>query len=137
MANPTLISTLKNFQFNDALNDFLSFSCPSMQSAYNAAVFSGLLAITTHLLISQICKLFGNKIIAKDSGFAAHQVVGLEFLPEKEHKIAFQEVELMRNLRSETYRDHKHNTHKTKTHAHIQTHKSQINRDEGGSLQCG
>ena len=77
MANPTLISTLKNFQFNDALNDFLSFSCPSMESAYNAAVFSGLLAITTHLLISQICKLFGNKIIAKDSGFAAHQFVAM------------------------------------------------------------
>jgi len=33
------------------------------------------------------------------SEFAVAKVVGLEFLPEKEHQIAFQEVELMRDLR--------------------------------------
>jgi serine/threonine protein kinase len=39
----------------------------------------------------------GNKENEEDTAVA--KVVGLEFLPEKEHKIAFQEVDLMRKLR--------------------------------------
>ena len=73
----TLLTTLKHFHVSEAIEDYLSFQCDTLQSAYNAAVVSGVLAITTHLLISQICKVFGNKIIAKDSGFAAHQFVAL------------------------------------------------------------
>ena len=76
-SSTTLSSTLRNFNVEDAVQDFLSLECHTLQSAYNAAVISGVLAISTHLVVSQLCKLLGNKLVAKDSGFAAHQFVAM------------------------------------------------------------
>ena len=73
----TLSSTLRNFNVEDAVQDFLSLECHTLRSAYNAAVVSGVLAISTHLVVSQLCKLLGNKLVAKDGGFATHQFVAM------------------------------------------------------------
>mmetsp|Transcript_49388 Transcript_49388/g.89391 ORF Transcript_49388/g.89391 Transcript_49388/m.89391 type:complete len:1256 (+) Transcript_49388:108-3875(+) len=51
----------------------------------------------------------GSGTRARQGDFAVAKVVGLEFLPEKEHEVAFQEVKLMRSLRHNhivSLRDH-------------------------------
>ena len=64
-SSTTLLSTLRNFNVKDAAQDFLSLECHTLRSAYNAAIVSGVLAISTHLVVSQLCKLLGNKLVAK------------------------------------------------------------------------
>eukprot|EP00948_MAST-09A_sp_MAST-9A-sp1_P001224 g1224.t1 len=58
------------------LSDFLRFECSDFQSSIHAAIVSGVLSLSVHLLCHSLFQQgLGGKIIKKDPGFMAHQVV--------------------------------------------------------------
>ena len=59
----------------------LSTNCTNQDEAWQAAIGSGIAALAVHLVISQLVKrgLLGS-VVAKDSGFAAHQFVSMAYM---------------------------------------------------------
>ena len=78
--NTLAMSFLSTFDATTAVGNFLSMKCNTLEEGYRAAVVSGCLALSVHLVVSQCLKLCGRKALSKDTGFVAHQVVALGYM---------------------------------------------------------